>query len=199
MNEIMKIMGGPTILIFIGAILAAVGAVWASIDQNKYNSKLNEKNEEIAELSRSIVDSVTGGKTICYFTPLSNNPSDVAVSSKGGYPLYDLTARIVDLEEFDKKPNDKQNYENVIDLKGLSPKAAMPLGSILKLYGETRRWNIFFSARNGFFTQQLRMKKINGKWVKAIRVTRSAEKDVGVAYEKVDDQYPCNSSGQVEW
>lgn len=61
--------------------------------------------------------------------------------------------------------------------------------------GDTRRFNIFFSARNGFFNQALRFKKIQGKWVSATKVKREEK----VIYEEVDDEFPRTAEGNVEW
>ena len=203
--SIMNFIGGPTILIFIGALLAAIGAVWSNIDQTKYNEKLNEKNEEIARLSKEIVHSVTGGDTICYIMPISNQPDFGTLVSVGNYPLYDLTARFTDLEEFEKNPEKTITYDsllrgdNILNLNELPPKSAKPLGSIFKLHGDTRRWNIFFSARNGFFTELLRMKKVDGKWISAVQITKLEGTENKVVFEKIPEDFPRNPDGTVDW
>ena len=205
MKEIIDAMGGPTILVFVGALLSAVGAVWAGIDQNKNSRKLDEKNEEIARLSREIANSVTGGPTVCYLAPMGGSPNIVTLVSSGDFPLYDVSVRIVDLELFEAKKNEPFTLDSIrknevsLDLGGMPPKSARILGPLLQLSGETRRWNIFFSARNGFFTQLLRMKKVDGVWKSAIRVTRDTGKGSEVAFEQITDGYPRGADGAVDW
>ena len=65
-----------------------------------------------------------------------------------------------------------------------------PLGT-----GSKRDFNIFFSARNGLFTQLLRLRKIDGKWIYAMKV----ERDGKLIFEKVDDNFPKTDQGQVQW
>ncbi|MBD3830623.1 MAG: hypothetical protein IE890_09050, partial [Arcobacter sp.] len=57
-------------------------------------------------------------------------------------------------------------------------------------------YNIFFTARNGSFTQLLRFKKINGLWLSATKVTN---KDNVILYERIDDNYPREISGNISW
>jgi len=92
-------IGGPTILVFIGGIIAAIGAVWASYDQNETNKKLDQKNEEIRRLNRETANAVTGGDSFCYIMPLANLPGTVSVVQKGRFPLYDVSVRIVNLDD----------------------------------------------------------------------------------------------------
>src|SRR5882762_1540173 len=97
--RLVESIGGPTILIFIGGIIAAIGAVWASYDQNTANKKLEQKNEEIARLNRETANAVTGGDSYCYLMPIANIPEMVTVIQKGEFPLYDVSVRVVDLDD----------------------------------------------------------------------------------------------------
>ena len=98
------------------------------------------------------------------------------VVHQGEHPLYDVHTRIVDLEKLDQLMGNlsfatlKQTDTN-ISIGNLIPSAQM-LQPFMLGNGNTRRFNIFFPARNGFFTQLLRFKKIHGKWVYATKVER---------------------------
>jgi hypothetical protein len=67
---------------------------------------------------------------------------------------------------------------------------------------DKRNFNIFFTGTNGFWTELLRLRKVNGTWLEAVRVTRdkvegsklSSEK----AFEQVEAGYP-RVSGKVDW
>jgi hypothetical protein len=81
---------------------------------------------------------------------------------------------------------------------------ALPRMGLLELAGKTERsFNIFFNARNGFWTQELRFRMIDGKWLTATRVTRvevgSKRKTPERLFERIDKGYPLNSKGEVDW
>ncbi len=62
------------------------------------------------------------------------------------------------------------------------------------------RWNLFFSARTGYFTELLRVQRVGNEWKTALKVirTRSTSKNE-VLLEKIDSDYPLSKDGQVEW
>ncbi|MGD0627079.1 MAG: hypothetical protein ABSB32_20525 [Thermodesulfobacteriota bacterium] len=45
-------LGGPMVLIFLGAIIVATGGLWAAIEQSKAQRKHKQKREEIARLNQ---------------------------------------------------------------------------------------------------------------------------------------------------
>jgi hypothetical protein len=114
------------------------------------------------------------------------------------YPLYDLSVRICDLDKFDEV-GDQYTFEALdyiyedIDIGNLIGARLIKTWSLDP--NKINRYNIFFSARNGFFTQQLRYQVVNDKWVKANKVT----KDEKTLLEEIDKEYPRNEKGEVEW
>ena len=83
----------PVILVFIGAIIAAVGALWTSLQQAQFERELRAKSDEIAELNRTIVASVTGGNSFCYLAFAlgdgTTNSFPLMLVHEGDYPIYD--------------------------------------------------------------------------------------------------------------
>jgi hypothetical protein len=70
----------------------------------------------------------------------------------------------------------------------------MDLGS-----GNARDFNVFFSARNGFYTQLLRFRRVNGKWLSATSVTFMAPAfQTNPALHKVDHGYPLDAHGKPD-
>jgi hypothetical protein len=93
----MKILSIPSLIVFIGAFLSAIGAIWASARQANYQQALQEKSdtiaeksdalarksdelakksdelakksEEIARLNREMLQQVTGGDAFCVISP----------------------------------------------------------------------------------------------------------------------------------
>lgn len=118
---------------------------------------------------------------------------------EGKHPLYDIIARIVDLQKASQLKGqfslDTMKYTDAtVQIGNLIPRA----GSVLQTFqlGDVmqRDFNIFFSARNGMFEELLRLRKIDGHWRRALRVRRN-EKTV---FEKIDKEFPRNNKGEVE-
>jgi hypothetical protein len=57
---------------------------------------------------------------------------------------------------------------------------------------------IFISARNGFVDQLLRARRLHGRWIFASKVMRGYKNDE-VLLEKIDEGFPRNKQGQVDW
>lgn len=211
MKLIFQILGGPSGLIFIGIILSAtgvilsgIGAFWASKQTANFEHELRIKSDEISELNKEIMKSVIGGDSFCYLTMMSldnqNNVGILTVVHQGEHPVYDVNARIVDLQKMEKI-KDNLSFQNIMQadtnlhignmIKGTaSTFTPLQLGSSME-----RGFNIFFSARNGLFTQLLRMKKINNKWASATKV----ERDGKIIFEKIDKEFPRNNEGLIIW
>ena len=180
----------PAIMILIGVVINAAGGLWAS--------------HQTAQLNQELVDSIIGGDSFCYLTVGNidsvKNIGQFVILHEGKNPLYDVHVRIVDLEKFDQIKGKlsfatlKQTDTN-ISIGNFAPASAQMLHQVTLGNGDTRRFTIQFSARNGFFTQALRLKKIHGKWISATKVMREGRED----YEEVDDEFPRTADGNVEW
>jgi hypothetical protein len=187
---------------FVGAVLAAAGAVLAS-QQNA------ELNRELARLAMENLGSVTGGDSFAYVDLLS--PSDPAgpailVTQRGKYPVYDMSVRIVDLDKFDTLRKSQQitvealAADEIVTSRNIAPGTGFVVDRRLPpLQTERPRFNIFISARNGSWTQLLRFHKVDGKlWKRATRVVRN-DPTGRLLYEYIDDGFPRNNAGQVDW
>jgi hypothetical protein len=213
MKTILQILWGPAGLILLGAILSAIGALWAFQQKASFERELRVKSDEIAELNKEIVKSVIGGDSFCYLTIMSLDPRTnsgiLTVIHQGDHPIYDVTARIADLQKMEVlEEKMKATGSNILDFQEVMKAntiiqignmakgpSASPIGPFSLGTGIERGFNIFFSARNGVFTQLLRMKKINDKWINAAKV----ERDGKVLFEKIDSDFPRNSDGNVDW
>ena len=202
-------IGGPAIVIFIGVVISAGGAIWAAYEQSVSENVLRTKSEEIAILNKKIADSIIGGDSFAYIAPTffkdKNNPPYLTLVHQGEHPIYDLSIRIVDLDEFEQQVKngytiaDLHKKENQFNVGNLSTRQASMLGTI-SIPESGMRLNIFFSARNGFFSESLRVKKVNNEWKTAIKVENTPTSgEIKVLYEKIDIDFPLNKEGEVEW
>jgi hypothetical protein len=168
---------GPSGVVLLAAILGGIGVFWAAIQKNAAERQLREKSDKIAALNEKIAGLVTGGDSFCHFVITSIDPSNTGrllAINNGKFPLYEITARIVDLQKFEAKKEHLTLQNMFADdinvqvgsipagLAGLQ--GSFPLGD-----GEQHDYNIFFSARNGLSTQLLRLRKVNGVWLQSDR------------------------------
>lgn len=158
---------------------------------------------ELDGKTTDLVGHITGGDSVCYLigSPVSPDQfGNIALVHHGKHPLYNVNARLVDLEIFDQF-KDNLTFENIQKSEiyrqfgDLIPGHASMVGGVIPLGGgDTRRFNIFFTARNGSFVQLLRFKRVNGSWVSATKVEKGETR-----FEQIQDGYPRNESGQVDW
>jgi len=52
-------LGAPAVLMLIGALISAAGAIWAAQQQTISEKELRQKSDEIAELNKQIASSIT--------------------------------------------------------------------------------------------------------------------------------------------
>ena len=107
MKAIFSELLGPSGLVLLTAIVSGLGAFWVAVQQSKSSQALEAKNKKIEELQERISDLITGGDSFCYFqigafAPGANRGILMAIHH-GDYPVYDVKARMVDLQNFEQK------------------------------------------------------------------------------------------------
>jgi hypothetical protein len=158
---------------------------------------------ELEDRTKDLVGFITGGESICYLSATTmpdGNLRFVAVVHQGKHPAYGVVARIVDLEVAERYglPISGESFaasETELVIGDLIPgHAKMMGGAIAPASGDIRRFNIFFTARNGSFIQRLRFRRVDGIWRRAIKV-----QSFNSHFEDVDDAYPRTPDGGVAW
>lgn len=172
----------------------------------RLNTELQQRiiasNETIADLAQKNIDSVIGGDSFCYmtfasFTSLGGDPIWVHV---GQYPLYEVEARVVDLEDFKEVSTFEDLFasQRTIKIGRVIPHSARKTGPVIPFSNQEQQdFNIFFSARNGFWIQNLKLRRVDGNWVSAIRVMGNGQS--AAIFEKVNPNFPRTPAGTVEW
>lgn len=212
----------PILLIFIAAISGALGAFLASSERTRFerelrkkseelaslNQRMVEKSDEIAELNRKIAATITGGDSYCYLAfTLGQGPANsplLLVSHRGEYPLYDVSIRIVDLKKFDRKSGDwtlekAAGTETYLKVGNLSPGQDRIWGKWQLPETDQQDYNVFLSARNGFVTQFIRLRRVNGRWKIATKVFRDFGKQQKVIFEDIGAEFPRDEKGKEQW
>lgn len=200
----------PALLIVCGGLLAACGGFWQAVRQSQFNFELRKKNDEIIRLQQQSAGAITGGDSFAeMFLEFRNSTTGpIAVPHfvhHGRFPLYDVTARIVDLSEYERLTAANNNTAATAALHGmeinvgnLTPGFGRTPGVTLPhRYGGDFSYNIFFIARNGAWTQQLRMKWMGTGWSAATRISGLGEEKE--LFSAVPPDYPLGPDGKVEW
>jgi hypothetical protein len=169
------------------------------IQKNATERQLREKSDKIAGL-------VTGGDSFCYFQIGSLNSATnvgmlMAISS-GKYPLYEVAARIVDLQKMEAKKGQPITLQNGftddinVDVGSMAAGVAAMKGTFPLGEGGRHDYNIFFSARNGLYTQLLRVRKVDRKWLQATAVQRSEGNETRTIFEQIPPEFPADA---IDW
>ncbi len=144
-----------------------------------------------------MISNVTGGKSFAYVIVGApnriNNISDIILVHAGDYPIQEVTISMADLDMIDpSNPNIafEAAYRS-FHVSMLLPGRAAQIGKIDFGNATSRKFNIFFAARNGAFVQMLRMVRHNGEWETATRVVPQGIKhDQDPMFENITPNYP---------
>jgi hypothetical protein len=168
---------------------------------NGLQTTIAEGRQHFDQTIRGISGSIntqTGGDSYAFFTwvPMQGF---LAFVHKGDYPLYDVRARIVDLDKIATESGLLGVTVSVGDMiKGHAKMEAVPpaIASTETHFNA----NIFFTARNGGWTQKFRAQKSKDGWARATIVSGefvSLEKS-RLLCETIDKGFLLDSSGRVE-
>jgi hypothetical protein len=189
-----------------------------AIDQNQKEFESTVSHlDAVAGLTQRSVSSIVGGNSFCYTEFLYYTPYDglhPLTIAHGKYPLYDVNVRIVDLAVPFPKTNAGGNtpekfkeeyaaYERLstvnIPIGNLAANSALSSNGTLSFDPSHGNFNLFFSARNGFWSEDYRSVAIDEhRRARAIRVFRGSTVQKPI-YEKVDKDFPRNAGGTVKW
>ena len=175
-------------------------------DQAKTIDKLRNENtvlySKLSDKTWDIYNNMTGGDSYCLISIININEKDIGylgfkLGENNRYPLKKVTARIVDLNTFDKDElNMNYIFKNIIELGEIEPDRISVSDKKIQLdCNKGLNYNIFFTANNGFFTQTLKMRKVNGKWYSATIVTR--DRDEKCIFKKIDMDYPEKDENKI--
>jgi hypothetical protein len=167
-------------------------------------TRFKELLDKVEAKTEEMIGHISGGNSFPWFqiTMINNNNNEGVLMAihEGLHPLYDVSARIVDMQKLNEVKNNislatLEYTDKNINVGNMIPSHANMIQQ-WKLESEPEKsYNIFITARNGSFLQQLRLKKINGVWLSATKTTR----DNKLLHEKIDDNFPKDKDGNVCW
>lgn len=184
------------IVVIVGAFVSAAGALMSSGERAKHE-------REIAKVSKDTLYSVTGGDSFCYVLIAGQG---WIIIQKGDYPVYDVSVRITYLRGFQREVaagviNPLGPHTTNLTVENLRPGGSVIMGKRQPQDDIKQGYNVFISARNGLFTEELRLTYEGSEPKYAVRVKRSLPlpNESPVLYEYVQGGFPTNDKGGVEW
>ena len=161
---------------FAGAVVAAGGALWSGHRQVMSAAENRTRDERIVQLTEQVHGYSTGGESFCYGYPHFNLERTVfswTFIHHGTYPLSEASVRICDLA---RGPNIPGWEGRECMLGTLFPGRAHSAGSTpVQVASGSHGFNLFFVARNGSWTQEIRWISVPDAQITANRVVRDGE------------------------
>ncbi|WP_207285146.1 hypothetical protein [Pseudomonas sp. FW300-N2A2] len=144
--------------------------------------------------TQELVNHMTGGDSFCYMAVMADNVNWIAIH-RGEYHLQNLGIRVCDIDLPLDTPNWMQTANTNLSI-GTLFKGMCSQCEIQPLTGQHRRFNIFYTASNGTFTQELRLKRTTpNKWAAATRVYRQNDGQKVILHERIDPDFPLELDG----
>jgi hypothetical protein len=197
------------------------------LGQKQFNATLTTEKNNLGRTLKGLketVDAATGGDGFCYAVLVPPDGGNATVVStvipQGKYPLTNVNALVTDddmvtewLDEVTKrgKPNTGEEFAAIMDrsqewlhLGDLAPQfpERFPMRADA-MVGDRRMLTIMFWANNGNWTEKFALRRVNGKWLRLIRVWRQRldkKKNAIVAdviFEQVDDGFPDDNNAKT--
>jgi hypothetical protein len=187
-------------------VLVGITGMSAAIRQSQLSAR------ETADAQRRIIDTVTGGKSFCYMDLSARSTSDAMTPvfiPQGGDPLYELHARISNSQKLDEMYKQKgdapmtwellNKTEINLSLGNLAPTAALiRFDTAIDIDANAARQDfiIWFDARNGYWFEDLQLRKVGSNWSQAVRVFRiEGSKEKELIFTHIDKNFP----GDPQW
>ena len=190
--------------------------------QDQFNATLRAEKSNLAQTLgglKETVNAATGGEGFCYALVIppgsvtANSPGLASIIPKGKYPLTNVNALVTDDDMVIQRLNDAskdpahsgqefadtmqraQEWIHIGDLPpNFSEQLSMRAASVP--VQDRRMVSIFFYANNGNWNEKFALRRVNGQWLRLIRVWRQRldlKKKTTVAdmiFEQIDPGFP---------
>ena len=157
---------------------------------------LEHRDKKLSEITSNLLETITGGKSYCYIS-MSKKQTEMHTGISvlqpvlvhcGTHALYDVNIDIVDVNDFRVNFNDNRKG---FKAGNINPGMATTIPLSYRIEPESQDFNIWISARNGYYCQVIRMRYINGDWLQAHRLLGITGFAAGtVLEERIPDSFP---------
>lgn len=190
---IVKLAPYGTLIVLVGAMMAALGAYLQSQNNRVLNADLRAKSIELINLQNGLVAYTKGLGSYFYLEVSAVGGANFAIMHAkrvGTNPVYEAKANIVD-SQASLKPQ-------LIQLGTIANDAITGAWKLGMDFGDSRNLTVFLTSRNAEHRQDIRLRRIGGHIFAASRVVETFSEG-GVMHEKIDDGFPLDEQGRVDW
>lgn len=182
---------------FVGTLVTAVGGLWLWRRESRSAEASIEQDAKLVALSEELRGHVTGGEGFCYGYPFMVGPHHFQwmFIHSGRFPLSDVQVRVHDCSQVDFK-------SKTIVIGTLFPgraTAPVSLTSDLENRVSAHAFNLFFVAKNGSWTQEIRWVDLPGVQATANRVVRDGMPIENPLLFEVSPEYPGLTPANDAW
>jgi len=175
------------ILLFIAAILTLGGSWWGAAEQLYFQ------------------EYVTGGDSYVYLTFEDEKDGYYCwhINHKGEFPVYDVDITIRNLNKF-RDIDSRKIYDGILATRNMDTinvvrkESHRRIQNLYKLEDSPCVFVIWINSRNRNLEQVVSLQKVGEEWKCAYLVSPSI-KDCEPIDMYVDDEYPRNEDGKVDW
>jgi hypothetical protein len=193
------------------ASLAAIqkatnGTARLQVRNTELQERLLAMSREIASLAQAGIRTTTGGDSFAYIhTWVASNTAILSVAHRGRYPLYEVKVRIYD----QTWPEGSPPHATFAALKEFP---VIPPHAFLLLHGDASGvasggpdlshqdeayFVVSFTARNGGWMQQVKLRRVGEQWQVATQVTRRVGRIHTILLEWADAGFP--RTDKIRW
>lgn len=176
---------------------------------SRLQQQILEQGVTIKSLAQEAIKTTTGGNSypVLALTAISDDGAWPVLWVSGKYPLRHAQVSIVDSTEFAERLKRGLTIDDIVnsgddfEFASVTPGAAAafkrPL--VFRSKGDSHDFAVRMFADNGAWDEIVRMRKVNGKWVSAFRVTRKRRDGSDIAvHEQSDPRFP-RTNGRIDW
>jgi len=170
------------LLLFIETNKAAQDAIDASVRLAK-----------TAEQQESMLKNLTGGDSFCYIDLIvDTNVARVMLHRQGKEPLYNVTFRMWDINKSLSEDEVKQGYDTWTkgdyfkEVGDIPPNTTIRLDVVHLPNPDKNDFGVEINARNGWVQEVIKLRRINGVWKQAYKVTRQRDEKTITLLKLID-------------
>ena len=200
----------PLILMVICVIGFTLSMRWY-LSGKTDDTEAQKKQSDLESTKEELISTITGGDSFCIIVPggIRNKTWSPLIFHAGKYPLYNVQVKIFDYKNIEcLREQSKlslvelEKCYTVMNVGDISNKALPTIFPAITLPVDEKykKYNIFFTAKNGAWTQFLRFHVFEGGgMISATKVETGAGSSTKIIYQKIDDSFPRNAHGDIDW
>ncbi|MBH0193766.1 MAG: hypothetical protein HP492_18745 [Nitrospira sp.] len=187
-------------VLLIVLVVGNIFVIWNDDQEgNKIKTQLGDLRNELGNTKKA----VTGGDNFPYvMINMGKDSGGLLVHNPGDTPLYDVSFRMWDPADYEAPNKPSRSFEEFLaksiirEVGNLTPSGASYQGTIPLPNSDSKDFKVTIRARNGGFTEWIKLRKVNGVWTRAVRV-HPGEVNPGesILYEFADPGFPSAELG----